>query len=204
MAYRIIVADPSPSVQKLAQMVFPEPEFRIYAFEDVPSLFEAVEDIRPDAVIVSMSLEPASGAGVARALRGRTGLENVPLVGLKGAFGSPHAEEDEASDYDEIFQKPFDSERLAAAVRRLIARKTGPSTLPEDPLGPGTGPAGQAPESGRRAEGGPSAEDPGVREWVRGELVEMEREIEKRVRARVLAEVKEWLERGGRPDGGRE
>ncbi len=204
MAYRIIVADPSPSVQKLAQLVFPEPEFRVFPIEDGPSLFEAVGGVRPDAVIVSLSLEAPGGEGIGRALRGRAGLENVPLVGLKGAFGSADAEGDEAPDFDEIVQKPFDSERLAASVRRLIARKTGPPTLPEDPLGPDAGRTGTAPETGRRAEGGPPAEDPSLREWVHSEMVGMEREIEKRVRARVLAEVKEWLERGGRPEGGRE
>ena len=87
--------------------------------------------------------------------------------------------------------KPFDSERLAAVVRELIARKTGPSSLPEEPVwsgearGPGARPA-SAPSS-------PAGEGPRVREIVREEIVDMEREIEKRVRARVLADLKEWM-----------
>jgi DNA-binding response OmpR family regulator len=204
VAYRIIVADPSPSVQKLAQLVFPEPDFRIFPIEDGPSLLEAVDGVRPDAIIVSLSLEARGGEGIGRVLRGRAGLENVPLVGLRGAFGSADAEGDEAPDYDEIVQKPFDSERLAASVRRLIARKTGPATMPEDPVGPDAERTGAAPDAGQRPHGGPPAEDPGLREWVRGEMVGMEREIEKRVRARVLAEIKEWMARGDRPDGGGE
>ncbi|TFG54899.1 MAG: response regulator, partial [Candidatus Aminicenantes bacterium] len=32
MPYRIIVADPSPSVQKTVQLVFAEPEYRVFVF----------------------------------------------------------------------------------------------------------------------------------------------------------------------------
>jgi transcriptional/translational regulatory protein YebC/TACO1 len=36
------------------------------------------------------------------------------------------------------------------------------------------------------------AADQGLKDWVREEMVGMEREIEKRVRARVVADLKEW------------
>jgi hypothetical protein len=36
------------------------------------------------------------------------------------------------------------------------------------------------------------ATDQGLKDWVREEMVGMEREIEKRVRARVIADLKEW------------
>ena len=199
MPYRIIVADPSPSVQKIAQMVFAEPEFRVFPFEDGISALEAAEDIRPDAVLVSLSLTARGGGEIGRALRSCSGLETVPLLGLKGSFESPDLDGIEPSDYDGIVQKPFDSERLAASVRSLIARKTGPSTLPEEPGRPGSegsvetsGMSDDTKEAGRAGqEDCPALPHPELREWLHGEMVEMEREIEKRVRARLLAELRE-------------
>jgi len=191
--YRIIVADPSPSVQKTVQLVFAEPEFRVFVFEDGTSLLESVADIRPDALLVSLTLPGRDGYEVGRTLRSRKELATVPLIGLKGTFESLDTNRNSPSDYDEVVQKPFDSERLAAVVRELIARKTGPTSLPEEPLRPVAGGDPGTPEPAAPAKTGPTpAADQGLKEWVREEMVGMEREIEKRVRARVVADLKEW------------
>ena len=203
MPYTIVVADPSPSVQKAAQLVFTEPEFRVYAFEDGAALLAAVDGLKPDAVVVSLTMPGRDGYQVGRAVRSRKGFEAVPLVGLRGAFEGLDADKSVPPEYDEVLAKPFDSERLAAVVRELIARKTGPATLPEEPVPP---PAAAeavrrepAPPSGERAE--PAA---GFKDWVRAELVGMEREIEKRVRARVAADLKEWMSGDGQGSGPKE
>lgn len=187
MPYRIIVADPSPSVQKAAQLVFAEPEFRVTVFEEGASLLESVERIRPDALLVSLTLPGRDGYDVARNLRSRKELAGVPLVGLRGTFEGVDADRTPPPDYDEVVAKPFDSERLAAVVRELIARKTGPSSLPEEPALPGAADAAPPPRPGAsRAE---------LEDLVREEIGAMAREVEKRVRASVLAELKDWKPR---------
>ncbi|MBE3124552.1 MAG: response regulator [Acidobacteria bacterium] len=194
MPYRIIVADPSPTVQKTVQLVFAEPEFRVFAFEDGASLLESVADVRPDALLVSLTLPGRDGYEVGRTLRSRKELETVPLIGLKGTFESLDTDRNPPADYDEVVQKPFDSERLAAVVRELIARKTGPLSLPEEPLWPAAGGDSGAPAPAAPVKTGPAdAADQGLKDWVREEMVGMEREIEKRVRARVVADLKEWM-----------
>jgi DNA-binding response OmpR family regulator len=203
--YRIIVADPSPSVQKTVQLVFAEPEFRIYPFEDGASLLESVAEVRPDALLVSLTLPGRDGYEVGRTLRSRKDLETVPLIGLKGTFESVDTDRNPPADYDEIVQKPFDSERLAAVVRELIARKTGPTSLPEEPLRPAAGCDPGTPASDAPTKTGPaSAADRGLKDWVREEMVGMEREIEKRVRARVAADLKEWMSGDGKGSGPKE
>jgi DNA-binding response OmpR family regulator len=203
--YRIIVADASLSVQKTAALVFAEPEFRVYPFEDGAALLESVSGIRPDALLVSLSLPGRDGYEVGRTLRSIKELENVPLIGLKGTFECLDTDRNVPPEYDEVVQKPFDSERLAAVVRDLIARKTGPSWLPEEPVSPGAGekagkPGPGAPSPSRAAD----AQDAGLKDWVREELVGMEREIEKRVRARVVADLKEWMSGDGKGSGPKE
>ena len=187
MPYTIVLADPSPSVQKAAQLVFAEPEFRLSVFEDGASLVEAAAGLRPDALVVSLTLPGRDGYEVGRILRSRKELAAIPLVGLKGTFESMDSEAPPPAEYDEVVLKPFDSERLAAVVRELIARKTGPRSLPEDPLWL---PDRDAP--GRGAVASPAAAGADIKAAVHEEIVAMEREIEKRVRASVLAELKEW------------
>jgi len=190
--YKIIVADPSPSVQKAAQLVFAEPEFRVFAYEDGASLLESVASVGPDALVVSLTLPGRDGYDVARTLRSRKELATVPLVGLRGSFECIDNDRNAPSDYDEVLPKPFDSERLAAVVRELIARKTGPSSLPEEPVWPDE--SGPSATTGSAAPTGLSATTGSeIKAIVREEIGDMEREIEKRVRARVLADVKEWI-----------
>jgi DNA-binding response OmpR family regulator len=194
--YKIIVADPSPSVQKAVQLAFAEPEFRVSVFEDGASLLESVAGLRPDALVVSLTLPGRDGYDVARTLRSRKELATVPLVGLRGAFECVDADRTPPSEYDEVMPKPFDSEKLAAVVRELIARKTGPSSLPEEPLWPGQAGPPRAAGSKAQAASAPAAiGGPEIRAVVREEIVGMEREIEKRVRASVLADLKEWMSR---------
>ena len=183
MPYTIVLADPSPSVQKAAQLVFAEPEFRLSVFEDGASLVEAAAGLRPDALVVSLTLPGRDGYEVGRILRSQKELAAIPLVGLKGTFESMDSEAPPPAEYDEVVLKPFDSERLAAVVRELIARKTGPASLPEDPL--------WLPEAGAPRPGAAAA-GPDLKAAIHDEIVAMEREIEKRVRASVLAELKEW------------
>ena len=187
MPYTIVLADPSPSVQKAAQLVFAEPEFRLSVFEYGASLVEAAAGLRPDALVVSLTLPGRDGYEVGRILRSQKELAAIPLVGLKGTFESMDSEAPPPAEYDEVVLKPFDSERLAAVVRELIARKTGPASLPEDPLW-----LSERDAPGRGAPAPLAAAGADIKAAVHEEIVAMEREIEKRVRASVLAELKEW------------
>jgi DNA-binding response OmpR family regulator len=136
--YKIIVADASVSVQRTAQMAFPEPEFRLFPVEDGAALLGAVDEVRPDAVLISTSLTGRDPLEVGRLLRAREEFRRVPLLFLRGTFDAPDPARP-VPDNDGVVQKPFDSERLAAAVRGLIEAKSAPPTLPEEPLFPPAG-----------------------------------------------------------------
>lgn len=208
MPYKIILADASVSVQRAVQLAFPEPEFRLFPFEDGTALLDAIEEVRPDAILLSLSLPGRDPFEIGRLLRGREDLRRVPLLLLRGTFEAPDASKT-APDNDGVVQKPFDSERLAAVVRALIEEKTEPSTFPEEPILPaadGPRPAPVPEEADSAVPAGPQparVEGPGptdsvLREWIRKEIHGAEKDVEKRVRAHVLADVKEWVAGDGR------
>ena len=147
MPYKIIVADASVSVQRTVQLAFPEPEFRLFPVETSDELLDTADEVRPDAVLVSTSLPGRDPLEVGRLLRLREDLRRVPLLFLKGTFDGLDAGRT-VPDSDGVFQKPFDSERLAAAVRELIEARSVPPTLPEEPVFPpggnGRGPKDRA------------------------------------------------------------
>jgi DNA-binding response OmpR family regulator len=196
--YKIVVADPGPSVQKAVQLAFPEPEFRLFFIEDGARLAEAVAEIGPDTVLLSLSLPGTDAYAAARSLGRLEALRNVPLFLLKGTFELVDRDKAEGIPLEAVIQKPFDSEKLAATVRDAIDRKISPQTMPEEPLPeepaaeqPPASPAPGAASLRRPGPGSPGADAlrTQVRELVSEEVLEMERELEKRIRARILAEL---------------
>jgi len=193
--YRIVIADPSPSVQKAVQTVFPESDFNLYAFDDGRELVDVLLSIRPDTIILGLSLAGMDAYEVGRFLSGREEFRNVPLFFLKGTFEL--FDSDRAADipHDGVIQKPFDSEKLAAMVREAIDRKISPPTMPEEPF-PEAPPRNVDDRPGvsspfdTESKAQPESFQSMVRGLVRTEVLEMERELEKRITARVLAELK--------------
>ncbi len=217
MPYKIIVADASPTLQRIVQGAFPETEFQLILFDDGAEIMTSAAGIRPDAVLLSLSLEGRDGSDIARFLRKQPETRRVPLFFLKGAFEAADAGRIGGVEPDGIFVKPFDSERLVAEVRRAIERRTTPTTIPEEPLWAEDGvdrevrTAAKMTAPGRPEAGADPKEETTagflrnktvmppqarVREWVRAEIWELERELEKRIRAKIVAE----LERAARSE----
>lgn len=182
MPYKLLVAHRSPSVMKAILTAFPEPEYEVHQFKSGVEVVEELNQIAPDAILLSLSLHQENGYEIGRYLKGQDKFKQIPLILFYGAFETVHEEITEGSSYDGLVQEPFDSEKLAQMTLELIERRKGPQTLPEEPA------LDNEPYEGERI-----VLDEEVKEFVREEICGVERELEKRIRARVLAELKNFL-----------
>ena len=190
MPYRIIAAEPGLSAQKALQLAFAEPEFRLILVEDAGRLVETVAGLAPDTILLALSLPGVDAYAAARALVRQEALRNVPLFLLKGTFELVDRDKTDGLPVEGIVQKPFDGEKLAATVRQAIDRKLSPPTMPEDLPAeePAAEPVPGSPPASRPIPG-TDALRAQVRGLVRKEILDMERELEKRIRARILADL---------------
>jgi DNA-binding response OmpR family regulator len=182
MPYKIIVADDSPSIQKIIQMSFPAPEFEIFAFNDGKEILDSIEQIDPDAILLNLSLPERDGYEVGVTIKSQEEFSRVPLILLKEAFEPLDKERIAVFEYDELIQKPFDSGMLVQTVRALIEGQKVPNSLPEEPVW------GEELPFEKKVE-----PDEKFRHLVKQEILDVERELEKRIKARILAELKVWL-----------
>ena len=202
MPYKVILAEASLSVQKVIQMAFSEPDFEVHTIEDGLQTIDSLARINPDAVLLSLALPSRDGYEVGRYLRSREEFRKAGLVLLKNAFEPVDAGRLRGLDYDEIVQKPFDSERLARLVREIVDRKKTPHSFPEEALIEESSAAGVLPlfkeeefiPSPSSSPSGDEVEEK-VRNMLRDEILSVERELEKRIKASLRAEFKEWLDR---------
>jgi hypothetical protein len=109
-------------------------------------------------------------------------FDQVSLILLKEAFEPVDKEKLEAFEYDELIQKPFDSEALTQKLLDFIKERKAPNTLPEEPVWREKSTAELRIDL-----------DEKVKELVKHEILDVERELEKRIKARILAELKMWL-----------
>jgi DNA-binding response OmpR family regulator len=193
------VADPSGALLRTLQLVLPEPEYKLYPAGDGEALKRLLDEVEPDAVLASLSLPGVRSADVVRLVRGREASAGVPLIGLHGTFEPYEAGAAELAEFDLVVQKPFDSEEFAAGVRDLIASKTGPVSLPEIPdwrdAAADSAAGGPDKKAGPAAGVTPLGEE--VKGFIRQEVAEMERELEKRLKARLMEELGPAVSRQG-------
>lgn len=192
--YKLIVADSSPSVQKAVQLAFAELNFEISPFEDGREALKSLSQISPDAVLLSLSLPGKDGYEVGHYLRSLEEFRDISLIFLRGAFEPFDKERVANLDYDAIVQKPFDSGKLARLVKDLIDRKKDPKTLPEEPLLDEMPFLSQKPQhQGDKQDSMIQIEDI-ARRIVKEEMLEVERELEKRIRVKIFHDLKTWIE----------
>ena len=182
MNYKILVADDSPSIQKLIQMSFPDTEFEIFPFSDGQEVLDSLSQINPDAILLNLSLPERDGYELGEHIKNQEALSQVPLILIKEAFEPLDKERLNTFEYDQLIQKPFDSDALVQRVRILIEERKIPMTLPEEPVWDEGSTVAMKVELDER-----------VRELVKKEILGVQRELEKRIKARVLAELKMWL-----------
>jgi DNA-binding response OmpR family regulator len=182
MNYKILVADDSPSIQKLIQMSFPEEEFEIFTLSDGQEVLDSLSQINPDAILLNLSLPQMDGYELGEHIKKQDAFNKVPLILIKEAFEPLDQERLEKFEYDQLIQKPFDSDALVQKVRSVIEERKIPMTLPEEPVWNEASAVEMKVELDER-----------VRGLVKNEILGVQRELEKRIKARILAELKMWL-----------
>ncbi|MCX7974739.1 MAG: response regulator [Candidatus Aminicenantes bacterium] len=198
MRRRIIIAESSPSVQRLFEMLFPEPDYELKRCTSGDELLMALNDNCPDALVLSLSLPGEDVYELVAKINSKPEFEGLPIFLLKNAF-EPIDEIRLASlDYTSLISKPFDSERVADLIKQVLGGPEEPLSLPEeleedkeedkmiskDEFSRKTVPYFLKSEDWLSF----------IKPIIRQEILSLERELEKRITASLRNELKSWLE----------
>ena len=179
MAYNLIVADSSPAIRRLCQSIFPEENFKLHLASKLDELNQLLETVNPEALILGSSLLEASDS--LPSLQARLAGSRVPVFLVAGTFEPLPRDCREWLKPEKIFLKPFYSESLAEAVREAVEKRRVPDTLPEELP---DSPFKETPAAGSLVSPALLRE---LRHFIQQEVLEAERELEKRLRASLQA-----------------
>ncbi|HEK84799.1 MAG: hypothetical protein ACPLZD_05610 [Candidatus Saccharicenans sp.] len=183
MAYNLIVADSSPTLKKICQSIFSEGSYNLFFASTQEELNQLLDKMVPEALILSASLFD-SLEGFLQINNRLLAIGRVPVFLIGGTFETLSEEYTQILKAEKIFIKPFYSESLAEAVKEAIEKRRVPDTMPEElpedtPTGFNSTSTNLSPALLRE-----------IRLAVQQEVLETERELEKRLRSSLLYEVK--------------
>jgi two-component system response regulator VicR len=91
--------------------------FHVVAASNGREALDRLDEVRPDLVLSDIMMPQMDGLDLARAIRGRPDLRDVPIVLMSAA----HSMLKTANPASAVLAKPLDFQRLLATLRRLLA-----------------------------------------------------------------------------------
>ena len=125
---RILVVDDEPAVRSALTRALTLEGYEVVAAEDGPAALGAVQQVRPELVVLDVLMPELDGIAVCRRLRGDGDRTPILMLTARDAVSDRVAGLDAGAD--DYLVKPFALEELLARVRALLRR-----TVNGDPHG---------------------------------------------------------------------
>ena len=118
MKKTLLLADDSPTIQKVINLTFADEGIDVIAVSDGNAAIQQLREMTPDLVMADVHMPGLNGYQICERLRQNAELKNVPVILLVGSFEPFDEEEAKRVGADDFLMKPFQS------IRQLVGRVT--------------------------------------------------------------------------------
>jgi len=125
---KILLADDSPTTEKVVQLCFTDEPYEIRAVQEGDEALEALNGWQPDVLLADALLPGQDGYSLCKRAKEENRIPVILLVGTFEPFDFGRAED---AGYDAYLTKPFDTTQLHQMVKELA----GPVAV-EEPSSP--------------------------------------------------------------------
>ncbi|MGM0574234.1 MAG: response regulator [Myxococcota bacterium] len=119
---RVLVAQPSPTLQMLIRMTLGAADLAVECVSDGRSALTAARDDPPALVVVDSGLPGLDGFALAEALRGDPGTASTPILLIQPDWERPDMERMLHVGIQDVLTRPFEQHDLLERVRGLLGR----------------------------------------------------------------------------------
>ena len=134
----LVLAEDSPTIQKLVQLCFKSEDIDVHCFEDGTSTLEYLKTGPADVLLADVAIPGLDGYELCRAVRQNPKTASTPVVLLVGVFDGFDVQRAEQVGYDCRLTKPLGALELVDLVKKLLEAPDGELAFPvHSETGPG-------------------------------------------------------------------
>ena len=120
VANTILTVDDSPSMRMLLKAALVDLGYDVVQAEDGVDALETIDGAAPDLVITDINMPRLDGFGLIEQLRVQDHYRTMPILVLTTESSDEKKQRARAAGATGWIVKPFDPEKLAAAIRRVL------------------------------------------------------------------------------------
>jgi len=133
MKKKILVVDDEPSISMLIEFNLKLVGFEVQCVYDGEAVFQAIQQFRPDVIVLDLMLPKMDGIQVCRKLRSQNNL--VPIIMLTAMQDLSDKIAGLDNGADDYMTKPFSPQELISRIQAILRRlQTLPSAADNTPL----------------------------------------------------------------------
>ncbi len=121
MAYKLLLADDSITIQKVVELVLAEEDFEIKSVSNGEDALNILDAFKPDVVLADIEMPKVNGYNLCEQIKKNPLTSHVPVILLAGAFEPIDEELAREVGADDSVIKPFESQELISKINAALA-----------------------------------------------------------------------------------
>jgi CheY-like chemotaxis protein len=122
VAYTLLLADDSVTIQRVIELTFADEDIRVVAVSDGNQAIARVEEDPPDIVLADVGMPGKTGYEVSSYIKHQPKLAHIPVLLLTGAFEPVDQQKAAEAGCDGVLAKPFEPQIVIGRVKELLSR----------------------------------------------------------------------------------
>ncbi len=121
MAYKLLLADDSITIQKVIELILAEENFEIKSTNNGEEALALIPSFKPDVVLADIEMPKMNGYQLCEKIKENPGTSFIPVLLLTGAFEPIDEELAKQVKADDFIVKPFESQELISKINAALA-----------------------------------------------------------------------------------
>lgn len=122
MASHILLIEDEPNIAEAIRFILTRDGWQVSTLNEGNGAVAAVQEVKPDLVILDLMLPGLSGIEIVEALRADPSTEELPVLMLTAKGAGREREAAERAGVSHFMTKPFSNADMLASVRALAGR----------------------------------------------------------------------------------
>ncbi|PCD77159.1 response regulator transcription factor [Pseudothioclava arenosa] len=124
--HHVLLIEDEPNIAEAIRFILKRAGWEVSIRSDGAQALSAVEDLRPDVLILDLMLPGLSGIEILSRLRARSDFADLPVLMLTARGQSRDREAAQRAGATAFLSKPFANSELCEMLGRIVAPETTP------------------------------------------------------------------------------